>query len=257
MKTLKVLIVEDEIPAQAILKNALLRQFDDIEIVGVQSSVKGTVQWLRENPGRADAIFMDVELSDGMCFDIFDQTDVEAKIIITTAYDSYAVKAFKVNSIDYLLKPIDPEELTQAVARCRSQLAAPALDLEALRGALGQMHTAAEYKRRFVIRLGDRITVVDTDDIAYLYSEDKSTFLVTREGRRHILDHSLDAVQELLDPRRFFRASRNCIVEIGSIDGIAKHLSNRLKLTIAPRPEFEVYVSRSRIADFMDWLEGK
>lgn len=254
---MKALIIEDEIPAQTILKNALGRLFGDIEVVGVLGSVKASVAWLRENPGLAEVIFMDVELSDGMCFDIFDQTQVGAKVIVTTAYDSYAVKAFKINSIDYLLKPIDPDELRKAIERCRALLPAAApLDLETLRNALGQREGPV-YKRRFVIRLGDRIVIVNTDDIAYFYSEDKSTFLVTREGRRHILDLSLDAVQEVVDPGRFFRTSRSCIVEIGAIDNISKHLNNRLKLTITPRPAFEVFVSRFRIADFMEWLEGK
>lgn len=255
---MKALIVEDEIPAQINLKNSLRKLAPDIEIVGTQSSVKGTVQWLGEHPLTAEVIFMDVELSDGMCFDIFRQTQVDAKVIITTAYDSYAVKAFKVNSIDYLLKPVDPDELRQAVERCRASLAAeaPAINLEALRKALVPKEEPG-YKQRFVIRLGDRIVIVETANTAYFYSEDKSTFLVTHEGRRHILDLSLDAVQEAVDPARFFRISRSCIVEVGSIEGISRHLNNRLKLLLTPRPTFDVFVSRFRMADFLEWLEGK
>lgn len=254
---MKALIVEDEIPAQTNLKNALQKLAPDIEIVGMLRTVKGTVQWLGEHPRTADVIFMDVELSDGMCFDIFQQTAVEAKVIITTAYDNYAVKAFKINSIDYLLKPIEPDELRGAVERCRSSLtSAPAIDLDALRNALGKKDEPV-YKQRFVIRLGDRIVIVETANTAYFYSEDKSTFLVTREGRRHILDLSLDAVQEAVDPARFFRISRSCIVEVGSIEGISRHLNNRLKLSLVPRPAFEVFVSRFRMADFLEWLEGK
>lgn len=258
MKTYNVLIVEDEIPAQANLQRALER-FPDLRVIGVRSSVAGTVEWLRDPDNRADIVFMDVELSDGMCFDIFAQTEVRGKVVITTAYDNYAVKAFRVNSIDYLLKPVDPEELRAAVERCRTALestpALPAFDLESLRSALaGEQH---DYKKRFVVKLGDRLTVIDTSQVAYFYAEDKSTYLVTAENRRYILDTSLDTVSEQVDPARFFRISRNCTVAIDAIAGISKHLSNRLKVTLEPRPDFEVFVSRSRTTDFMVWLEGK
>lgn len=259
MKTYNVLIVEDEIPAQANLQRAIERSFPDLRVAGIQSSVAGAVAWLRGPENRADIVFMDVELSDGMCFDIFSQVEVRGKVVVTTAYDNYAVKAFRVNSIDYLLKPIDPEELRAAVERCRAALdaapAPPAFDLERLRSAL----TGGErdYKKRFVVKLGDRLAVIDTAQVAYFYAEDKSTYLVTDQNRRYILDASLDTVSEEVDPKRFFRISRNCTVAIDAIAGITKHLSNRLKVTLKPLPDFDVFVSRSRTADFMDWLEGK
>lgn len=257
MKTYNVLIVEDEIPAQANLKRAL-ESFADLRVAGTCSSVAGTVAWLREPGNRADIVFMDVELSDGMCFDIFSQTEVQGKVVITTAYDSYAVRAFRVNSIDYLLKPVDPDELRAAVERCREALgsaASPQLDIESLRSALAG--GGQEYRKRFVVRLGDRIAVIDTSQAAYFYAEDKSTYLVTAENRRYILDSSLDTLCEEIDPRRFFRISRNCTVAVDAIAGISKHLSNRLKVTLEPRPDFDVFVSRSRTTDFMNWLEGK
>lgn len=258
MKTYNVLIVEDEIPAQANLQRAIER-FPDLSVIGTISSVAGAVEWLRDADNRADIVFMDVELSDGMCFDIFAKTEVRGKVVITTAYDNYAVKAFRVNSIDYLLKPVDPEELRAAVERCRAALestpAQPTFDLEALRSALaGEQH---DYKKRFVVKLGDRLAVIDTAQVAYFYAEDKSTYLVTGENRRYILDTSLDTVSEQVDPARFFRISRNCTVAIDAIANISKHLSNRLKVTLEPRPDFEVFVSRSRTTDFLAWLEGK
>lgn len=262
--TYNVLIVEDELPAQANLRRALEMRFPDLRIVGLQSSVHGTLEWLKEPTNRADIIFMDVELSDGMCFDIFSQTAVNAKVVITTAFDNYAVRAFRINSIDYLLKPIDPEELAGAVERCRRSLAAEKentaaaqpIDIEALKSALTGGGEAT-YRKRFVVRFGDRLSVIETTQVAYFYAEDKSTHLVTNEGRRYILDQSLDQLAEEISPADFFRISRNCTVSIRAIAGISKHQSNRLKVNLIPKPDFEVFVSRSRTTDFMTWLEGK
>lgn len=258
MKTYNVLIVEDEIPAQTNLRRIIEKHFDDLRIVGMQSSVVGTVGWLGDPANRPDIIFMDVQLSDGMCFDIFARAEVPGKVVITTAYDDYAIRAFRINSVDYLLKPIVPEELQAAVERCRralgSEQPAPAPDAGLLRSLLAG---GREYRKRFVVRLGDRITVVNTEQVAYFYAEDKYTYLVTTDGRRLILDTSLDAAAGQLDPRLFFRLSRNCTASIASIAGISKHLSNRLKVALEPRPDFEVFVSRSRTADFMNWLEDK
>lgn len=252
---MKALIIEDELLSQANLIRALDENFDDIEVVGTQTSVRGSVEWLRDKGNHADLIFMDVELSDGMCFDIFEQVRVEAPVIITTAYDSYAVRAFKINSIDYLLKPIDYTELRNAVNRCRKLLsAAPPIDIEALRRAL---QPEREYKSRFVLKIGDKIILLYTDDIAYFYAEDKCTYAVTDDGKKHMLDISLDAVSESVDPKIFFRLSRNCVASIRAIGNITRHLGSRLKVTLRPKADFEVFVSRVRINEFMNWLEDK
>ena len=261
-----VLIIEDELPAQANLRRALEKRFEDLRIVGLQSSVRGTVEWLQNPDNQADIIFMDVELSDGMCFDIFEQVEIKAKVVITTAFDNYAVRAFRTGSIDYLLKPINPDELTAAVERCRHALkadrlsAAPAssnIDLEALKRALTGGGGETSYRKRFVVRFGDRLSVIETAQVAYFYAEDKSTHLVTTEGRSYILDSSLDTVSEEVDPESFFRISRNCTASVRAIGGISKHPSNRLKVNLVPKPDFEAFVSRSRTQDFMNWLEGK
>lgn len=253
---MKALIVEDELLAQNNLRNIIMKHFDDLEIVGMLSSVKGTIEWLKNPDHRADIIFLDVELSDGMCFDIFEEVRTDAKIIITTAYDTYAIKAFKISSIDYLLKPIDTDELRDAVARCRNSKSGSEIDIDELRKALVRSDRPS-YKSRFVIRLGDRILLLKVEDIAYFYAEDKSTFAVSFDGKRHILDMTLDAAQESVDPHRFFRISRSQIVSIEAIENISKHLNNRLKINLVPRPSFETFVSRFRIADFLEWLEGK
>ena len=261
-----VLIIEDELPAQANLRRALEKRFEELDIVGLQSSVRGTVEWLQNPENHADIIFMDVELSDGMCFDIFEQVEVKAKVVITTAFDNYAVRAFRTGSIDYLLKPINPDELTAAVERCRHALkadrlsAAPVssnIDLEALKRALTGGSNETTYRKRFVVRFGDRLSVIETAQVAYFYAEDKSTHLVTGEGRRYILDQSLDQLADEISPEDFFRISRNCTVSIRAIGGISKHPSNRLKISLIPKPDFEAFVSRSRTTDFMTWLEGK
>lgn len=262
MKQYNVIIIEDERLAQANLKRALERDFENLNIVGLFDSVSSTVEWLRKAENSADIIFMDVELSDGMCFDIFSQVKVSGKVVITTAFDNYAVKAFRVNSIDYLLKPINPQELASAVERCctaleQSDKSTMSFDIKALQEALSTNSATTTYKKRFVVKYGDHLSVIDTEQIAYFYVEDKSTYLVTTENRSYIIDSSLDTISEQVSPDRFFRISRHCSVSINSITGISKHPSNRLKVSLTPKPQFEVFVSRSRTADFMEWLEGR
>lgn len=247
-----VLIVEDEMMAQASLARSLTGLFPDIRIAGTAGSVAETVAWLRSPANRADVIFMDVELSDGECFEIFRQVEITARVVMTTAYDSYAVRAFEVNSIDYLLKPIDETALRRAVERCRERSGGidAAKLLNAIRGEQG-------YKQRYVVRFNDRIVPINTSDIAYFYSEEKNTFLVTVDDNSYVMDLSLDILSEELDAKRFFRISRSCIVAMPAIVSIVKYMGNRLKITARPRSPFEMVVSRSRVDDFMRWLEGE
>lgn len=256
---IKVLIVEDEIPAQINLKKLIDKCCPDSRIVMTLSSVRSTIKWLEENPEGADVIFMDVELSDGVCFDIFDKINITAEVIITTAYDNYAVNAFKVNSVDYLLKPIEERELTRAWERCRERLEQrTSPSLEALIDIVSRAGAPKdkEYKKRFIVKTGEKIIIIPIDDIAYCYSEDKSTYAICRNGSRRLLDYSLDTVQEMLDPKLFFRISRSYIVSINSIENISKYLGTRLKLQLTPRSEDDVVVSRSRTSDFLEWLDN-
>ena len=177
---MKVLIVEDEIMAQKSLTRTLTQNFPDLDIVGMTGSVKDTVEWLENN--QTDLIFMDVELSDGVCFEIFRQTDVKAKVIMTTAYDSYALKAFEAGSVDYLLKPIDVTDLQRAVGRCRTR--ENNINIEALMKVLSTQTPQKEYKERYIIKINDRIVPLNVSDIAYIYSEDKNNYLVTTEGQK-------------------------------------------------------------------------
>ena len=251
---MKILIVEDEIMAQKSLIRILAQNFPDIEVVGTSNSVTSTVKWLQDPQNHADVIFMDVELADGVCFEIFRQVDVMAKVIMTTAYDSYAIKAFEAGSIDYLLKPIDISALKRAVARCR--MSGGQIDTDALLKAIGgNIQPKKEYKERYIIRFNDRIVPLMTSDIAYVYSEDKTNYLVTFSEEKYIIDSSLDVIGDELDPDKFFRISRGCIISMKAITSIIKQAGSRLRVISNPESSFEMTVSRSRVDDFLEWLE--
>lgn len=250
---MKVLIIEDEIMAQRSLMRLLAQHYPDMDVVGTASSVNGAVAWLKDPSNSVDVIFMDVELADGICFEIFRQVDVKAKVIMTTAYDSYALKAFEAGSIDYLLKPVDADALQRAVARVRKSESN--IDVEALMKLMeGKAAPKKEYKERYIIRINDRIVPLNTSEIAYVYSEEKNNYLVTFDEQRYIIDSSLDVINEDLNPDNFFRISRSCIVSMKAIRSIVKQ-TGRLRITATPESSFEMTVSRSRVDDFLEWLE--
>ena len=250
---MKAFIIEDELMAQKSLTRAIAQHFPDIEVIGTATSVKGAVAWLKEPSNRPDLIFMDVELADGICFEIFRQVDIQAKVIMTTAYDHYALKAFEAGSVDYLLKPIDAVQLKRAVARCR--MSGGRIDVEALARALEGTTSHKSYKERYIVRFNDRIIPLLTSSIAYIFAEDKNNYLVTFDGQKYIIDSALDVIIEELDPEYFFRISRGCIVSMKAIDTIVKQAGGRLRLMAHPATSFELTVSRSRVDDFLKWLE--
>ena len=251
---MKVLIIEDEIPAQIQLERLLKTHFPGFEVIAKINSVGAAVHWLKHQ--QADLIFMDVELSDGQCFEIFKQVSVETPVIITTAYNNYAIKAFKVNSIDYLLKPIDKTEFVEAVEKSKKIALRNLPDYTQIEELLTK-NQPKEYKKRFTVKLGDRILVLNTSDIAYFYSEDKATFIVTNEGKRYISDMSLDTVEEQLNVIDFFRLSRGCIASIQSVKNVSRYFNSRLKVTLSPPLAGDFLVSRIRIPHFLTWLEGE
>lgn len=254
---MNVLIIEDEIIAQQALSRMLTENFDDIKICGVLDGVGPTVEWFDQTEVYPDVVFMDVELSDGKCFDIFDRIRIECPIIMVTAYNHYAVKAFEVNSIDYLLKPVSVADLERALNRCherRNSSETTALNIEALRSIVSG--GGKRYKQRYLLRYNDKIIVVDTQQIAYFYSEDGSTYLMTSAGDKYLMDISLDMISRELDPTRFFRISRSCIVADSAIGNVAKRLGNRIKLSLKPSSDVDSFVSRSKTADFLAWLES-
>ena len=254
MKALKVLIVEDEPQARRIMEKLLARHFPDITVLGSCASVKGTLEWLAAHDGSSpdrpapDLIFMDVELQDGNCFELFERTEIRAHVIMTTAYDNYAVKAFEINSLDYLLKPIEAEDLKRAVARAesaRSDVPAP------------PPASPAPLRERFLIRLNDRIVPVRTQDIIYLHSEAKNSYITTRDGSSYVSDESLDSLEGELDPTHFFRIPRSCILADHAVGSISKLLGGRLRVVLPDglRAHTDLTVSRARVDGFLAWLE--
>ena len=256
---MKVLIIEDEIMARRSLEKTLENNFPDIEIVGECGSVRESVAWLKERQGEVDTIFMDVELSDGECFEIFRQVEVRANVVMTTAYDSYAVKAFEAGSVDYLLKPIDPGPLRRAVERCRHS--SGGLDVERILGALSLRNPGPTYKERYLVRFNDRIVPVRSDEVAFFYSEDKNNHLVTHNGSVYIIDGTMDGIMSGIDPDRFFKISRSCIFSKEAVESVTKLVGGRLRITprvtvpknMGPAPDLTV--SRSRSDGFLEWLE--
>ena len=247
---MKVLIIEDELRARKHMAKLLTTHFPQMEIAGETASIKDSVRWLSTHPA-PDVIFMDVELSDGSSFDIFTRLDVPSPVIMTTAYDQYAIQAFEVNAVDYLLKPIGLEDLRRAVSRVASGEAVKPVS-EAVRSILDQVR-----KEKFLIRLNDRIVPVRTADIAYFYSEDKNSYLVTLAGSSYVLDESLDAIAGSLDPSAFFRISRGCIISEGVIDSVSRLVGSRLRISLRRDiPDLTDFtVSRARVDDFLSWLE--
>lgn len=256
---INILIIEDEIPAQITLTRMIEKHCANSRIVATLNSVRSSIKWIEENPEGADVIFMDVELSDGVCFEIFNKVNINTQVIITTAYDNYAVNAFRNNCTDYLLKPIVEEDLIRAWERCMERMEQHNnANLETLIDMVSKVGIPQdkEYKKRFIVKTGDKILIIPVEDIAYCYSEDKSTYAISYSGNRRLLDYSLDMIQEMLDPKLFYRISRSCIVSINAIENISKHLGTRLRLQLRPHTDEEIVVSRSRTSDFLEWLDN-
>jgi len=249
---MKVLIIEDEAPAASRLQQMLHRIDDRIEVLATIESVEEAVNYLSIHPA-PDLIFMDVQLEDGICFEIFDAFRVDTPVVFTTAYDKYAIQAFKVNSVDYLLKPIDSEALSAAIDKYRSIFgAAPDLtgQIDRLREQL-----AGKYKTRFFVRSGTHFRSVATLDIACFFIEERCTFLRTFDGRRYDLDISLEQLQEKIDPNDFFRINRTHVIHLDSIADITSYSANRLKVRLIILESEELVVSRDRVRDFKAWLD--
>ena len=245
---MRALIIEDEPRAMKNMLTLLETSFPEVEVIGTADSVKSTLAWLEEHKeSLPDVIFMDVELSDGNCFDIFSQTDLHVPVIMTTAYDSYAVKAFEVNSLDYLLKPVEVEDMRRALSRVKSG-----------KGASTPAPSAPSApKEKFLIRLNDRIVPVHIRDIAYFYSEAKNSYIVTRQNRTYVLDDSLDTIEQSIPKELFFRISRSCIIAESAIESVSKLIGGRLRISLVHGLDnyTDLTVSRARVDSFMAWLE--
>ena len=251
---MKAFIIEDETPARQALVRSLERLCPDIEVAAFAESIRESVAWLRDPANHADIIFMDVELQDGSAFEIFKQVPVTAKVIITTAFDRYALKAFEAGSLDYLLKPFDDQSLLRAVNRCRAAAGGP--DIDKILSTMKHLPQTGDrpYRRRIVVRVGRQIIPVPTAEIAYFYVEGKNRVIVTDSGRRYAFDQKMDDILQELDPQVFFRISRNCTLSFHAIREIENVGGGRLRVHLVPDPGEEVLVSRLRVQDFMQWL---
>ena len=251
---MKVIIIEDEKPSARRLKRML--ESIDITTETMLHSVEESIQWFNTN-AHPDLIFLDIQLSDGLSFEIFDQVEVKSAIIFTTAYDEYALQAFKLNSIDYLLKPIDEEDLEAAVAKYKTRLPQKtniALDFEDIKKLLVNPIDRV-YKKRFSVKVGQHLKLVNIDDVECFYSENKGTYLYTTEGRNYLLDTTLEALENELEPETFFRTNRKFFININAIKDIISYTNSRLQIKLNHYNEDEVIVARERVKDFKDWLE--
>lgn len=250
---MKYLIVEDERFAYVELERMMISLCPDYTLAGRTESVVDTVHFLKNN--QADFILMDIRLADGNCFEIFEQIEVSIPIIFTTAYDEYAIRAFKLNSIDYLLKPVEEADLLAALKKLQRHNIEkePTFDYKKIEAALLGHHK----KNRFLIQIGDHYNHIDINDIAYFYSEEKVVFLHTFSDRKFVIDYTLNQLDAQLDKKTFFRVSRNCVANITSIKKISKYFNSRLKLAFQPDCPHEILVSRERVPDFLKWVDGQ
>ncbi|WP_420149424.1 LytR/AlgR family response regulator transcription factor [Spirosoma sp.] len=262
---MNILIVEDEDIAAKKLIKTLGSVEPDATVLAVTTSVRETVAWLREHqPGRAlipDLILMDIELADGQSFQIFDQVEIDLPVIFTTSYDEYAIKAFKVNSIDYLLKPIQKDELRAALDKFMHRTKRYVQTSSETSAAVGNLLkelqkqlTPKEYRQRFLVQYASKLMSIDTHQIAYFFTDNRLNQIRTTDGKKMIVDYSLDELEEMLDPRQFFRVSRSFLVSITSVDQVQTYFGNRLAIRLNPNMDKEVVVSREKLTPFKEWM---
>ncbi|MCB2201170.1 LytTR family DNA-binding domain-containing protein [bacterium] len=251
---MNVLIVEDERIAADKLE-LMLREIDPgIRVLAKTGSIKESVKWLVKNT--ADLIFLDIQLSDGISFSIFEQVHINTPVIFTTAYDQYAIKAFQLNSIAYLLKPIRKSELAESLDKFEQLKSAFHIDFDLLLANI--QGKEPEFKKRFLIQIGEKIRKIETSEIAYFYSLEKAVFLKTFQGHSFPVDYSLDRLTDLIHPEKFFRINRKYIVNMEAITNMIAYSRGRVKLELKPavEDEFDTIVSIDRSSDFKKWLSG-
>jgi two-component system, LytTR family, response regulator LytT len=250
---MKILIVEDEDLAVKKLQKTLAAVNPSAKVVGTTDSIKSTVEWLQQND-QPDLILMDIELADGQSFEIFNLTEVNSPVIFTTSYDEFALKAFKVNSVDYLLKPIQKEDLQAALEKFQKMKSSAEVKIESLVKELQQKLQPKEYRKRFLVKLGQKLVSVEIGEIAFFYSDGRLNFFKTIDNRKFVVDYTMDELEEMLDPQKFFRISRSFYVSVNSIEKIDDYFGNRLILGLKPAVEKEALVSREKVTEFKNWM---
>ena len=251
---MNVIIIEDEKPAARRL-NRMLAELN-IEVQQMLHSVEESIDWFQNNE-HPDLIFLDIQLSDGLSFEIFEEVTIKSAIIFTTAYDEYALKAFKLNSIDYLLKPIDEDELKVAVNKFKEHQPLQnniQVNINDIRKLLINP-VDRKYKKRFTIKVGQHLKIINIEDIECFYSENKATYIHTNSNRNYLIDNSLEYWQEQLDPEQFFRVNRTFVVQINAIKDIVSYTNSRLQLKLESFNHSEIIVSRERVKDFKHFIE--
>jgi DNA-binding LytR/AlgR family response regulator len=254
---IKVLIIEDEVAAAKRLQKMVAELMPDAEITNSLASIAAAVQWFKTSP-MPDLIFADIHLADGSSFEIFRQVNITCPVIFTTAYDQYALQAFKHNSIHYLLKPVKKEELNQAIERFRKTHAlkqSPEVDFEKVISMINK--PSSTYKERFIIRYGEHIKTIQVHDIAYFYTENKANYAVMKDAKRYPIDHNLDELEQLINPKNFFRINRQFIISYNSIAEMITYSKSRVLVKLNPATKFETIVSTERSASFKSWLAGE
>lgn len=243
---MKIVIIEDEKPAARLLK----RKVENLncEVIAVLSSVTESIEWFLQNE-HPDLVLVDIQLSDGLSFEIFEQVEIKSSVIFTTAYDEYALKAFKLNSIDYLLKPIDENELKVAIEKFLSLQNKTIFNQHSLNNVY-----SSNFKKRFVVKTGNIIKIIDVNDIECFYSAFKSSFLTTIENRSFSLDDSMETIDKEVDKESFFRVNRQFIINLKAIKEISVYSNSRLKISLNNYKEEEIIVSREKVQAFKEWI---
>jgi two-component system, LytTR family, response regulator LytT len=252
---MKTILIEDEKPAARLLQRKLEKL--NINVDAMLHSVEESIEWFQNNE-HPDLIFLDIQLSDGLSFEIFDKIAIKSAVIFTTAYDEYALKAFKLNSIDYLLKPIDEDELSFSISKFKNQFQKSEnttinIDFEQIRKML-QNPFEKSYKTRFTVKIGQQLKIITTDEIECFFSENKGTYIHTLDNRNYLIDVTLEVLENELDPKNYFRVSRKFIVPLRSIKEIQVHSNSRLKVVLPTYKDDEVIVAREKVQDFKLWI---
>lgn len=250
---MKILILEDEEQALNRLQKIITAVMADAEIVGRGTSITEALNWFHTNP-MPDLVFMDIQLSDGNSFQIFNSVKIACPVIFTTAYESYTMQAFKVNSVDYLLKPIDEADVKRAIEKLKLLQSSGSFSVDYTEILKAIQQPAKKYKDRFIIKLGDTIKSILVTDIAYFYTENKTNFVCTNDGRRFPVDFNLDQVEEMLNPRIFFRINRQFIIGHHAIEEMKAHTRSRINVKLSPPTRLDTIVAIDRAHDFRDWL---
>lgn len=255
---MKVIIVEDEVPAAEKLERYLHKYDSNIVVTARFDSVTNSVAWLKENQDSIDLIFMDIQLIDGLSFQIFQQVQVRKPVIFTTAFNEFALDAFKVNSIDYLLKPITFTDLSSALKKLenlKQQFQWNNEKTGKVENAFSAIKTK-EYKNRFMVKLGEHIRSITADQISVFYADGRDVYLVTNQNRKFIIDYTLEALEDILNPSTFFRLNRTFILNINAIKDVLVYSNSRLKITLQQDFDKEIIVSREKVGEFKEWFDG-